>query len=169
MESEMEQAIELVVPQVGSIWEGQGGFYAGIMRGANGAANYHLIVGTEDGERLEWGAYGKKIEGADSKLDGLANTKALLASKHSHPAAKWTSEYTRDGHTDFYLPAQRELNLAYATLAEEFSPNWYWSSTQFSAYDAWYQDFGDGAQDASSKDFDYRVRAFRSINILAIQ
>lgn len=161
----MEQAVELVVPQVGAIWEGQGGIYAGVMRGENGAPNYHLIAGTEDGERLEWGGYGKKIMGSDSKLDGAANTKALLASKHSHPGAKWAAEYTRDGHSDFYLPAQRELNLAYATIAEEFADAWYWTSTQCYAYDAWIQSFGYGYQNYASKDYYYRVRAFRRISI----
>lgn len=161
----MSTTVDLIVPQVGAIWEGQGGLYAGIMRGANGAQNHHLIVGTEDGLRLEWGGFGKRIEGADSKLDGFANTKALLASKHSHPAAQWAVEYRCDGHSDFYLPAQRELNLAYATLAEEFAGDWYWSSTQYSADNAWLQLFNDGTQSFALKDRYGRVRAFRSIKI----
>jgi hypothetical protein len=38
---------------------------------------------------------------------------------------------------------------------------WYWSSTQGSAYRAWSQDFGDGAQDGGHKRHAFRARAVR--------
>lgn len=162
----MSEALQqLVAPRVGTVWEGQGGIYVGVMTGENGAPNYHLIASADEGIELEWGPYGKLIEGADSTRDGIANTKALLASKHAHPAAKWAAEYTKDGHSDFYLPAQRELNLCYATVAEQFSKNWCWSSTQFSANYAWGQGFGGGSQYGASKDYSYRARAVRRITI----
>lgn len=34
-------------PRIGEPWPGQGGIYAGIMRGRDGGPDYHLIVGPE--------------------------------------------------------------------------------------------------------------------------
>lgn len=162
----MQQAQEtpvLIAPRLGAYWEGQGGIYAGQMPGQDGARDYHLIVSVDEGVDLEWGPYGKRIEGADSRLDGAANTKALLASGHAHPAAAWAAEYSKDGHTDFYLAAQRDLNLCYATVAEKFADAWYWSSTQSSAGGAWSQHFGGGLQGADFKDLIGRARAVRRL------
>ncbi len=40
-------------------------------------------------------------------------------------------------------------------------PTWYWSSTQYSAYGAWVQDFGDGDQNDAHKLLALRARAVR--------
>jgi hypothetical protein len=42
-----------------------------------------------------------------------------------------------------------------------FEPEWYWSSTQYSASLAWYQFFDDGGQDTYGKGFQARARAVR--------
>lgn len=160
----MSETLQLVAPRIGAYWEGQGGIYAGVMPGIDGERDYHLIVSADEGVDLEWGPYGKRIEGADSKTDGLANTKALIAAG-GHPAANWTNEYTKESHTDFYLPAQRELNLCYATCAEKFAKDWYWSSTQSSATSAWYQFFDDGYQLYANKTYPGRARAVRRLFI----
>lgn len=156
---------QLVTPRIGAYWEGQGGIYVGVMPGIDGGRDYHLIVSAEEGTNLEWGPYGKRIEGADSKSDGSANTLSLLGSGSVHPAAVWASKYTADGHVDFYLPAQRELNLCYATCAEKFAKDWYWSSTQYSAGYAWFQDFYDGGQSYALKYGTGRARAVRRLFI----
>lgn len=155
---------QLVAPRIGAVWEGQGGIYVGVMPGENGAPDYHLIASVDEGVDLEWGPYGKRIEGADSKRDGAANTKALIAASE-HPAANWAAKYTKDGHADFYLPAQRELNLCYATIAEKFAKDWYWSSTQYSAYGAWRQLFAGGYQSYALKNGTGRARAVRRLII----
>jgi hypothetical protein len=160
-----EPAVALVEPRVGTYWEGQGGIYVGVMPGIDGGRDCHLIASVDEGEDLEWGPYGERIEGADSKRDGSANTLSLLGSGHAHPAAIWASKYTKDGHTDFYLPAQRELNLCYATCAEQFAKAWYWSSTQYSAGIAWYQHFAGGYQSIANKGYPGRARAFRRLFI----
>ncbi|MDN7490542.1 hypothetical protein QZM35_22790 [Burkholderia sp. AU45274] len=150
-------------PRVGEYWSGQGGIYAGVMP-VEGGGLAHRIISVDEAEDIQYGGYGHKTEGADSKIDGLANTIALNDDSVDHPAAKWCSEYTKDGHSDFYLPAQRELSLAWATIAHIFGPHWYWSSTQYSACPAWYQDFDDGYQDGTLKGDGGRVRAFRRLN-----
>ena len=161
----MTEALQLVAPRLGTYWEGQGGIYVGVMPGIDGGRDYHLIASVDEGVDLEWGPSGKRIEGADSKRDGSANTLALLGSGYPHPAAAWASKYTKDGHTDFYLPAQRELNLCYATCAEKFEKDLYWSSTQHSAAWAWCQYFSNGGQISHRQDFRLRARAVRRLFI----
>lgn len=150
------------VPAIGAEWLGQGGIYAGLMRGRDGHPDYHLIIAPaeSDGE-LQWGGYGSKST-ATSKWDGLANTQALLE-EGGHPAAEFAASRNLGGHTDFYLPAQAELMLAWANVPEAFSEGYHWSSTQYSAYHAFYVDFGDGYTGWHYKDYDFRVRAVRRL------
>ncbi|HHK9462845.1 TPA: DUF1566 domain-containing protein [Pseudomonas aeruginosa] len=153
------------VPVIGAEWPGQGGIYAGLMRGRDGHPDYHLIVASaeSDGE-LQWGGYGSKSS-ATSKWDGLANTKALVE-EGGHPAAEFAASVTISGHNDFYLPAQAELMLAWANVPEVFAEGWHWSSTQCSAHNAFTTDFSDGYTGYSGKSDVLRVRPVRKILIL---
>ena len=118
-------------PRIGEYWPGQGGIYAGIMPDYEGESPYHLVLSMDEAVHVEWGAYSKSHEGARSESDGYANTAALTQCGHSHPAAQWAAHYQKDGHRDFHLPAQRELEMVAATLADRFSRSqWYWSSTE---------------------------------------
>ena len=156
------------VPALGAYWPGQGGVNAGLMRGLDGASDYYLIVPTGDDaefEELKYGPRDFEVPGADSAWDGLANTKALLASGKSHPAAEACNGFTRDGHSDFYLPARRELQTAEAVCPEVFSEGWHWSSTQRSANDAFNMYFDDGYQYYNVKYNELRVRPVRRLFI----
>lgn len=64
-----------------------------------------------------------------------------------------------------HLPGQTPVELFRSGGTEAFEASWYWSSTQYSAYDAWGQYFGDGNQDYASKDSKGRVRLVRSIKL----
>lgn len=153
-----------VVPALGSYWPGQGGYNTGLVRGENGSPDYYLIVPLLTEQiRAEWGGYGEECEGATSSGDGAANTKALLADSNEHPAAKLASEFTADGHSDFYLPARRELQVAEANVPELFEKAYHWSSTQCSAYSACSMDFGDGWLDFNGKSGVRLVRPVRRI------
>ena len=134
-------------PNFGEYWEGQGGILAAFRPGKDGHPDSFLIRSVNVGSDLTWGPYGVRIEGADDHYDGRANTAAMLKSGHAHPAAEWAAEYNRDGHKDFYLPARRELNLIEASGTAEDVKGWIYSSTQYSAYYAWYQYFGNGLTD----------------------
>lgn len=147
--------------KIGQHWPEQGGIFAGIMRGENEAPDYYLVLSTEKADDIEWGKCGEKIEGADSKFDGLANTQAL--NQHDCPAAKWAKSVSADGHSDFYLPAPRELSLLYANVPEHIDSLWHWSSQQFSAYNAWSQNFDDGYQLFDFKDRKLAARAVRRV------
>ncbi|MDF3932120.1 DUF1566 domain-containing protein [Pseudomonas citronellolis] len=150
-------------PPLGKYWPGEGGHNLGLMRGENGGRDYYLIVAGGPAAEVcaAYGGHGHETEGADSASDGLANTRALLADSEEHPAAKWASEYTADGHNDFYLGARRENQIAEAIAPELFSKGYHWSSTQRSAYGAYYMDFEDGWQHYHGKDYERLVRPVR--------
>lgn len=64
-----------------------------------------------------------------------------------------------------HLPGQTPVELFREGGAEAFDADWYLTSTQYSAFTAWGQYFGDGYQDLALKDVSSRVRAFRSIKL----
>lgn len=158
----------IIVPPLGTLWPEQGGIYLGLMRGVDGKPDYHLI--TPDGEGgdvpdLEWGAYGKDEPGAKCRRDGLANTLALVASEHTHPAAEAVAKLQINGFTDWYLGSQAEMDLLTANAPELLvEGDWYWTSTQYSAGYAWVQD-ADGDASIYDKDSEFKARAFRRLLI----
>ncbi len=156
----------LTPPPIGEFWKGQGGIYAGLMRGEGSQPDYHLVVAVGDQaevEQITWGAAGQAEPAACSEWDGRANTLALVESEHSHPAAEWAASLEADGHRDFYLPARREQRLCWVNVPELFAEAWYWSSTQYSPYGAWIQDFVDGYQNGVHKGLEHRARAVRRV------
>lgn len=161
----MEQQA-LTPPPIGQSWIGQGGIYAGIIRGENGHPDHHLIIAPDEEKALEFGSYGKDTTNATSALDGFANTQALITSEHPHPAAEWANKYTADGRTDYYLPSRHELRLAYINALETFNTEaTYWSSTQDSAHTAWAQYFRYGTQGSNLKHDRLHVRPVRRIQL----
>lgn len=146
-------------PAIGDYWPGQGGFYAGDMRGDDGTV-YGLIVSdcdvAKDAGTAKWGPEGQHQL---SEWDGLANTQALGA---SHAAAKLATTHSADQHSDFYLPARRELQLACATVPHLFGTDgWYWTSTPRSEDYAWAVDFEYGRTNGNVRDDEFRVRPVR--------
>lgn len=156
-------------PRIGEYWPGQGGVYAGLMRGADGQPNYHLVVAAgDDGftEEITWGGDGQDESGAKSEWDGQANTLALARSGHEHHAAEWAVGLEIDGHADWYLPARREAALCYATVPELFDKAWHWTSTQSSPNGAWNQNFYVGGQNFTRKSNELRARAVRRTSVI---
>lgn len=158
--SSIATAVASVIPAIGAEWPEQGGIYAGLMRGRGEHPDYHLIIAMSesDGE-LQWGGYGDESS-ATSKWDGLANTRILIE-EGDHPAAEFAASHAIGGHSDFYLPAQAELMLAWVNVPEAFNEGWHWSSTQYSSYDAFGTVFGPGSTDWATKSFYFRVRPVR--------
>ena len=143
-------------PQIGEYWQGQGGVYGGDFRAGDDSI-YGLIVATEeDVGRARWAPDGKR---GLSDWDGLANTQRL---RNECPAAKLATEYTRDEHSDFYLPARRELLLGAANLHDTFGKeSWYWTSTPYSESYAWAGGFEDGTVGHGNLNCEFRVRPCR--------
>jgi hypothetical protein len=153
-------------PRIGQMWPGEGGVYAGLMRGENGQPDYHLIVPTDplgQHDGIAWGGFGMEAPGPASSFDGLANTTALAGAGDAYPAAQWATGIAIDGHTDWYLPSRRELRLCWVNVPEQFESGWYWTSTQCSRHYAWIQNFGDGLQLSNGKDGQARARAVRRL------
>ena len=156
------------VPKIGEPWPGQGGVYAGVMRGHGGKPDYHLILAVDHRGQfkdLEWGERGVKIAGADDEWDGQANTKAIFDAAGKFPAADAAAKVSIDGYNDFYLPSKRESALLYANLPERFEGCWHWTSTQVSAYNAAIQSFSNGDQLSYDKVDELRVRVVRRLTI----
>jgi hypothetical protein len=160
----------MAVPRIGAEWPGQGGIYAGIMRGEDGQPDYHLIVPTDPAAynaEIAWGSPGQDMKDACSEFDGFANTVALMQSEHSHPAAEWAADIEIGELCDFYLPSRRELRLLWTNVPELFAEGWYWSSTQYAPNPdyAWFQHFHDGGQYYGHKSAEGRARAVRRLII----
>lgn len=150
------------IPAIGEYWTGEGGVNGGLFPG--GDKPYYLIVPTgSDAEAThEWGGYGDELGGAKSPWDGQANTAYLASSnrEHDHPAAQFCAAFERDGHKDFYLMARREASFLEITVPDVFAQAYHWTSTQRSAYLAYFMDFEDGWLTSY---FKYRERLARPV------
>jgi len=72
---------------------------------------------------------------------GKANTDAIVSTSGSDgSAAKYCTDLVYGGYDDWFLPSIDELELIYDNLKKEYKGNYtnyyYWSSTEFSIYDA---------------------------------
>ena len=150
-------------PIPGQYWADQKGWYAGICRSEDGLTGWHLILPDVPEcyiEDVAWGEYGKKIKGADLQFDGLANTVAMAA------AGSELALRIRELPGDCYLPSRFESALLYAMLRDQIKQgDWYWTSTQTSAGNAWVQDFSYGIQNDNIKYSTGRARAVRRLSL----
>ncbi len=100
--------------------------------------------------------------------EGKANTDNILA---KYPAATFPNSaaavaraYRGGGKDDWYLPSKEELNQLYLNRSAVggFASGVYWSSTEYTAYIAWYQNFDYGYPLDYSKIIEWRVRPVRA-------
>ena len=126
------------LPRLGAPWIGQGGGFAGLVRGQNGAPDYLLILGPEHDEELNWQA-----------------------------AMDWATGLEIEGHQDFSLPTRAEQAVLFGNAREEFKRDGYWSCEQpaENADYAWMQLFYDGSQGYGHKVNEWRARAVRRLII----
>jgi hypothetical protein len=126
------------LPRLGAPFPGQGGLFAGLARGENGAPDYLLIFGPEAEAELHW-----------------------------QPAMEWAAALDIDGHKDFTLPTRAEQAILFGTVRDQFQSDWYWSREQHAADSvyAWLQNFSNGNQSYDHKSDTYRARAVRRLII----
>ncbi len=98
---------------------------------------------------------------------GLIAAKADLpgADKYTWIAAKSACQnLVENGYSDWYVPSQDELKKLYQAKSAVggFASDVYWSSTENSALNAWYQGFDNGYQYDFIKSFEWRVRPVRA-------
>jgi hypothetical protein len=151
------------IPALGEYWPGQGGFNGGLVAGRGDVPAHYLIIAKDDIGDFEWGGRGVEVKGL-SKTDGYTNAQVLIGNddERKYPAADACAEYQADGHHDFYLPAAAELYHSWLNCPEVFAQDcYYWSSSQRSAYHAFFMYFDAGSQFNTDKLHELRVRPVR--------
>jgi hypothetical protein len=137
-------------------------FYFNGSGGGMVCAQYGQSTGTE------WGCYGTSIGGTGTALGtGAANTAKIVAGcSQAGIAARICNDLVLNGYSDWFLPSKDELNLMYQNLKQAglggVVDPWYWSSSEDSSGFAWVQDFYNGSQDDTNKNYNFRVRAVRA-------
>lgn len=149
------------VPPVGKPWPGEGGVNGGLFQG--GERPYYLIIptGADAEAKMEFGSYGKELDGAMSPHDGMTNTADLVETDNTYPAAQFCAKFERDGYKDYYLMSRREASFLEGTVPQVFSRGTHWTSTQYSAHSAYFVDFEDGWLSFSDKGLERLVRPVR--------
>ena len=105
-----------------------GGYFAGqISTAGNGVADYNLVIGpiASAQSTLAWRNVNAATAGADSVINGPQNTADIVADGNStvYPAAHFCNDLTIGGFTDWYMPAQNELEVCYYNLKPTTSSN----------------------------------------------
>ena len=109
-----------VVPVVGSAFGG--GFFAGqISTAGNGIADYNLVVGpaaSAQTSTIQYKNANTATPGTNSLIDGPQLTADAVADGNAtvYPAAHFCNDLVIGGFSDWYLPAQNELEVCYYNL-----------------------------------------------------
>ena len=103
------------------------------------------------------------------KSDGLA---LLVSPASTEVKAPWTKEFPpvfqklkEEGFnpSQWIVPSIEQLKLAYENIPNEFSPTFYWSSTEGTSRGACPMNFNNGTPNCYLKTFTLCVRAFRCV------
>ena len=174
--------------EISATGSGASGHYVGELYGGgivyyvydNG--QHGLIASLDDlnsGNDAAWSATNNVEIGATAQsfYDGASNTAAIVAQDATAGyAATLCNNYTGGSQTDWYLPANWELNLLYNSaylinknLENDGDANTnglsfgdYWSSTEYNKSNAWIYKFSYGNASVDGKSYAYRVRAVRT-------
>ncbi len=116
----------------------------------------------------KWGDTATSVTTGKAIGTGKSNTAAIVealdgAGFTEDYAAKACADYSSGGKDDWFLPSKDELNELYKQKnTVGVASNIYWSSSEYSADYAWLQNFNNGDQDFSYRNYDRRVRAVRA-------
>lgn len=109
---------------------------------------------------------GEKLVGVILSADGSRRHVVILLPGEVEEATwKHANEWAAEQGGE--LPDRVEGALLFATLKDEFKPEWYWTREQHAGYDAsaWCQHFNDGDQTNTLKTLQLRARAVRRLAI----
>jgi trimeric autotransporter adhesin len=126
-----------------------------------------LIAATSDQSTgIQWGCAGVASGATASVIgSGAANTTLIATICGAGTAGYLCDNLTLNGYSDWYLPSYNELNKLYANRGAigGFSTALYWSSTELTGLNSWYQDFSTGGFGFNpGKTYPRNVRAVRS-------
>lgn len=132
-------------PAIGSTLGG--GFYGGKIN--DGGTEYFLIVSPKssgENSSKQWKTSNTATSGTTSTTDGPSNTSAM--NNASHPAAQFCAGLSIGGFTDWYMPAQDELEVLHYNLKPTTNSNDTSSGTNTNAVPPRNSDYtsGDPAQ-----------------------
>ena len=107
-----------------------GGYFAGqISTAGNGIADYNLIIGpvaSAQALNQKYKNANTATAGADSVIDGPQNTADMVADGNStvYPPAHFCNDLVIGGFSDWYMPAQNELEVCYFNLKPTTTANY---------------------------------------------
>lgn len=109
---------------------------------------------------------GEKFVGVILSADGSRRHAVILLPGESEEA-NWKKANEWAASQGGELPDRVEGALLFATLKEEFKPEWYWTREQHAGYDgyAWCQGFSNGGQNTDHESYQLRARAVRRLAI----
>jgi hypothetical protein len=111
-------------------------------------------------------APGEEYAGIILGKDGAASHHLILLPGEPDKM-KWDGAQKWAATVGGELPTRREQSLLFANLKEQFKEEWYWSGEQHASDSdsAWSQFFGDGSQNYGHKNYEFRARAVRRLEI----
>ena len=149
-----------------------GGIVAYILQsgdpGYDANVQHGLIAATADQSTgIQWYNGRYVVTGATGTAigSGQANTTAIVTKQGAGSyAAKLCNDLTAGGYKDWYLPSKDELDKLYTNKVAigGFADFLYWSSSEYLARFAWYQNFNNGNQLKYYKYNSLMVRAVRA-------
>jgi hypothetical protein len=140
-------------------------FCTGVVFSTSSNGSFKIVSVTET--QTSWGKYGTITDAIDEN-DGMVNVETVKNKGYYNelPAFVWCGDYGKGR----YLPAINELREIYnniSTINSTLSANgytslgtgYYWSSTEYNKYGAYYLKLSSGYSNSQSKSDTYNVRA----------
>jgi hypothetical protein len=111
------------LPAIGAAYEG--GFFAGqISTTANSVPTHNLVIAPRSSGQnssKQWKTSNTTTAGTTSVIDGPTNSSNM--NNASHPAAQFCEGLSIGGFSDWYMPAQNELEVCYFNLKPTTASN----------------------------------------------
>lgn len=148
----------------------------GIIFYLDGSGQHGLVAkSTDESGTYAWSSsYTTTYAEGSGIYEGEHNTNKIISimGAGNAPATEQCAGLTDGGYMDWYLPSRIELDIMYENIGPGdalgignvggFASSYYWSSTEYSKYNAWSHIFDDGYQFGDSKVNTSRVRAVRA-------
>jgi peptidoglycan hydrolase CwlO-like protein len=121
---------------------------------------------------IETASVGDTLEDGSIVLQKENGLALLVAPKSTEVEASWSKEFSEVfealksrgfNPSQWFIPTQEQLKLAYRNVPNEFSATRYWSSTEINASGACFVFFDTGSSSFNFKTNVFCVRAFRCV------